>query len=553
MLSILGLSTTYILRWIFVALAIYIVFACTYSLFATKSAPEIWGYFNIVDGEKIPITHWENVIGRNKSADIRIDNDTLSKDHALLTRKGNGKWLIKDLNSHNGVRVNGEPIKEATITSEDSITIGDTFTSVEDIIPEAQPSKKVMSLIPVTIAITVFQALTILQLLIGTENKLHTLFPIIMLSVIMWAYILFFTYRKVHGFELELIAFFMTTINLAVMASSEPDRLKTEMIAIVVGIGLMIFMCVYMRDIKRVEKIKPILIGLAIIALIINMLIGDEKNGASNWINIAGNSLQPSELVKVAFLFIGAETLDKLYDRKNTLLYALFALFCVGCLVFMSDFGTAAIFLATYLVVSFLRSGDFSRMILSAGALASMGLMVIKMKPYIADRFSAWRHVWEPDFVGDKGFQQTRTMSYGAGGGLLGLGAGNGSLHNLGAANTDLVFGYVMEEWGLIIAILMVLCIAIFTYFAFSHILAGRSTFYTILACGTASMMLVQTMLNVFGSVDILPLTGVTLPFVSAGGTSMVASWAMLACLKVSDMRPNASLAVKWRKEAKNA
>ena len=78
-----------------------------------------------------------------------------------------------------------------------------------------------------------------------------------------------------------------------------------------------------------------------------------------------------------------------------------------------------------------------------------MGILVLRFKPYILSRFNAWGHVWEPDFINGMGYQQTRTMSYASGGGLLGLGAGNGSLKTVAASNTDLVFGFVTEEWDL--------------------------------------------------------------------------------------------------------
>ena len=172
-----------------------------------------------------------------------------------------------------------------------------------------------------------------------------------------------------------------------------------------------------------------------------------------------------------------------------------------------------------------------------------MGIMVLRFKPYVADRFATWGHVWE--FADSTGYQQTRTMAFGAGGGLLGLGAGNGSMKDVGASNTDLVFGFVMEEWGFIIAVLLVLCLITLCLFAVNSIVAGRSTFFTIGACGAATMLLVQTMLNVFGAVDLFPLTGVTFPLVSTGGTSMVTSWAMLAYFKAADMRADASLAIK--------
>ncbi len=139
-------------------------------------------------------------------------------------------------------------------------------------------------------------------------------------------------------------------------------------------------------------------------------------------------------------------------------------------------------------------------------------------------------------------------MAVGAGGGLLGHGAGNGALKYVGASDTDLVFGFVTEEWGLIIALLLVLCLVTLCIFAVISIVAGRSTFYTIGACSAATMILVQTMLNIFGAVDLFPLTGVTFPFVSTGGSSMMASWAMLAYFKAADMRKNASLAVTKEK-----
>ena len=101
------------------------------------------------------------------------------------------------------------------------------------------------------------------------------------------------------------------------------------------------------------------------------------------------------------------------------------------------------------------------------------------------------------------------------------------------------------EEWGLVIAALAVLSIVTLAVFAVRACRAGRSSFYTIAACAAASLMVFQTCLNVFGSVDLLPFTGVTFPFVSNGGSAMVASWGLLAFLKATDTRQNASFAIR--------
>ena len=136
-------------------------------------------------------------------------------------------------------------------------------------------------------------------------------------------------------------------------------------------------------------------------------------------------------------------------------------------------------------------------------------------------------------------------MSAAASGGLLGMGAGNGWLHNVAAADTDLVFGMICEEWGLLIAVMAVGAIIALAFFAVRTIRVGRSSFYTIAACAAGSLLVFQTCLNIFGAVDILPFTGVTLPFVSNGGSSMLSAWGMLAFLKATDTRQNASFAVR--------
>ena len=128
-------------------------------------------------------------------------------------------------------------------------------------------------------------------------------------------------------------------------------------------------------------------------------------------------------------------------------------------------------------------------------------------------------------------------MSAAASGGLIGVGPGEGWLHRVPAADTDLVFGMLCEEWGLLIAVLAVLSILTLTVFAARACRVGRSAFPTIAACAAGSLLAAQTALNVFGAMDLLPLTGVTLPFVSNGGSAMIASWGLLAFLRGADTR----------------
>ena len=551
---------TTISRWIFVILAVYILMKSIMSLLSTRVTPEVWGYLSVEDGVALPITHWENIIGKSSSVDLRIELDTISNTQALLIRRKDGKWMFKDLNSKNGTVINGIqliPRKKYIINPGDEIIMGGARCTLAAISVEEEKNndamrsmdKKPVSPWPLMVAITAFQFLTMIQLIIGMGTNLTpgALLSIPLLSATMWIYVILFRAMGSKGFEMEMIAFFMSTIGLAVTTSANPTLTMKQYIATLVGIFIFIFMCIYMRDLKRTEKIKPVLAALAIGLLLFNIIFGTTKFGAANWVTIGGISIQPSEIVKLAFICIGAATMENLFNKKNLYGFMLFSLFCLACLAKMGDFGGALIFFVTYLVISFMRSGDFSRLILTIGAAGIMGILVLRFRPYILSRFKAWGHVWEPDFINGMGYQQTRTMSYASGGGMLGLGAGNGSLKTVAASNTDLVFGFVTEEWGLIIAILLVLCIITLSLFAVNSIVAGRSAFYTIAACGAATMMIFQTMLNIFGAVDLFPLTGVTFPFVSTGGTSAMCSWAMLAYFKAADMRKDASLAIKRR------
>ena len=562
-------------RWVFVALAVYILARCIMSLIRTKNPAEVWAYMHMVTYKSddtgsvgpaeeisVPITHWENVIGRARSCDIQAEDSTLSRNHGILMRGSSGEWSYRDLGSKNGTYLEDVKIsKEKEMGPPIRLEYGDTlraglteFTLLPISLEEKnnntamrKSDTKVMSAGPTLAALTLFQVLTILQLWItlGPDCLSEVIVSIGGLCAVMWIYTGVLRSMGRTGFEMETIAFFLSTLSLAVVASSAPEKMYKQFMAAALGVAIMFVMCLFMRNLERSRALRWPLMAVAALLLIINLIFGTIGFGAKNWLEIGGFSFQPSELVKVAFIWIGAATLDELFQKKNLWIFMGFSAFCFGCLGLMGDFGTAIIFFVTFLIISFLRSGDFSKLILIVGAAAAGGFMILRFKPYVAQRFATWGHAWDPEVMDAAGFQQTRTMSAAASGGLVGSGAAEGWLHSVPAADTDMVFGMLIEEWGLIIAVLAVLSIVTLAVFAVQSIMAGRSTYFTIAACGAMSMFVFQTILNVFGSVDLLPFTGVTFPFVSNGGTSMMVSWALLAFLKAADTREQASLAVK--------
>ncbi len=563
-MPLVGVWYTSVVRFVLPVLGLLILVSAIRSLLSVKHTAEVWGYLNFSGEQRVPLTHWENIIGRQKNADVVIDDPTISRTHAALIRQPDDTWKIYDLGSTSGTYVHKRtvPAEEALpVHFGDKITFADVSARLEPVSAEekkARMERRAAQDRPVSpwgllILMTFFQVLTCVQLIISTGDRADPALPLIFLGMtaLMWVYCLTLRAFRRVGFEMEIIAFFLCTLSLSVTASFAPSSVFKQFVAIVLGLIGFLILGWFLRDLRRANFLGRPMAVFAVLLLVATLVLGSSNGGAKNWITFGGMSLQPSELAKVCYIFAGAATLDRLFRKKNLGLFMALTLICLGCLALMNDFGAAAIFFVTFIVIAFLRSGDWTTLALICGGCGAGVLVLLSVKPHVMRRFASWGHIWE-DVYGT-GFQQTHSLTAAASGGMVGVGAGNGWLR-VAAADTDMVFCKICEEWGLIIAILAVLCIVTLAVFAVRACRAGRSSFYTIAACAATSLMVFQTCLNVFGAVDILPLTGVTFPFLSNGGTSMLASWGLLAFLKASDTRQNASFAIRLpsRRELKH-
>ncbi len=552
----LDLLTQYALiasRYIIVLLSLAIIVRCIRSMLSGAYEDEYWGFITFGD-EEIPILHWENIIGRSHTSDIFLDARNLSRTHAALVRNGKGVWKIYDIFSRGGVWVNNNQVKAKGLPVQDGdvLNLGGNpmlFHSVSDEERAEFSERRTSAGKTVLPSVTLFE-LTVLQLfllmqlaLADDEHILMITGDFLLLILLEWVCFALMKAMRRNGFEVETLAFYLTTFGLAVVCISEPADLYKQMILITVSVVLFILLGLWLRNIRRVSHaVRYVVAALALGLLGINVAAGTVSYGAANWLTIGGYSFQPSELVKVAYVFCGAATLENLYHRRNLILFIGFSAVCVGALAVIGDFGTALIFFICFLIISFMRSGSIATVFLAVGGAVLAVFMVLLVRPYVADRFSAWGHVWED--VYDKGYQQTRAMSAAASGGLFGNMPGNGWLHRIFAADTDMVFALICENYGLIAALCCIIAILTLAFFAIRSARRGRSTYYSIAACASVSIMMVQLALNVFGSVDLLPFTGVTFPFVSKGGTSLISCWMLMAFLKSADTRKQGSFAV---------
>jgi len=535
----------------------FLLLRCFTPLLTFRREPEIWAWLTMEDGEKIPVTHWENVIGRSKSSDIIVDVGTVSRNHAVLTRYDDGSWTITDAGSQSGTYVNRKKVQIRALKGGETITIGGTNMVMTPITKEqedlqAQLRTKASSgwdSIANLLILTIFQALACLAfLLVGDqENMLATIQGFGGIALCQWMLFVFYMVIDRTSFEVETIAFFLCTMGMCAIATVKPGETLKQLIAMILGIILFLGLGWSLRDLERAKKVRYLAVVAGIGFLIITLLFGKEYYGAKNWLVIGGYTIQPSELSKVCFVYAGASAMDRLMNKRNLILFIVYSVAICGCLALMNDFGTALIFFCAFLVIAYLRSGSVGTIGLACTSLGFAGVLALKIAPHAMRRFSVWRHVWE-DPLG-QGYQQTRALMCIASGGLFGLGAGQGYLKRIFAADSDIAFATISEEWGLILAVMMVACIVVLGLFAIRSIRVSRSAFYAIGACTAASILLIQTILNALGTVDIVPLTGVTFPFLSNGGTSMIGSWGLLAFVKAADTRQNASFAVRLKKK----
>lgn len=549
-------------KYLSIPLSLAILLRCIRSMLSSRYESETWATARW-GHESLSVTHWENLIGRSRACDIRLAREDIARLQAVLRRFDDGSWRIYDVFGRGGVWVDSQSAGPdgVALRADSVIRLGETRLRLQDMSEEkrdrleqqrTKAGKRVSPALTL-LELTIFQLLLAFQhlLLAPGEKPLQIALGFAVLILLEW--FCYYAMRLVgrSGFEVETIAFYLTGIGVSVTATAAPQDMFKQTMLILVSFVLFLLLGLWLRDLRRVEKLRGFAAFLAVGLLALNIFTSDSVNGAKSWLQIAGFSFQPSELVKVAYIYAGSATLEKLFRRGNLYGFILFSALCVGALALIGDFGTALVFFLCFLVMSFLRSGSIATVVLAVSGAAMAGFLAVSVKPYIASRFAAWGHVWDDAY--GAGYQQTRALGAAAGGGLFGKGAGGGWLTEVFAADTDMVFAVVCEEQGLIIALCTVLAVLTLAFFAVRTARHGRSSYYAIAACAAVSMLMAQMALNVFGSLDLLPFTGVTFPFVSRGGSSLIACWMLMAFIKGADTRRGGSFVVRAPAAPKSA
>lgn len=322
------------------------------------------------------------------------------------------------------------------------------------------------------------------------------------------------------------------------------------------GVALFVVTLVFLRDHRVLQRFTYTSGLLAILLLLLPMApgIGKTVNGARIWIHIGTMSFQPGEVAKVLLVvtFAGYLVLHRdalaLAGRRVAMvdfprgrdLGPILAMWVVslGILVFQHDLGSSLLFFGLFLIMLYVATERPGWLVVGVTMFAVGSYLVYVFVAHVRERFLLWSDVWAHygQNTDDKGRQTVETMFGMAYGGLIGRGLGQGSPWRIPFAQSDFIFGAIGEELGLTGSLAVILLYGLIVERALRAALISRDDIGKLLATGLGGAIALQVFVVIGGVTHLIPLTGLTTPFLSYGGSSLVANWVIVAILlRISD------------------
>ena len=333
---------------------------------------------------------------------------------------------------------------------------------------------------------------------------------------------------------------------LAVVGVATLYRINTvtaikQLVWISLGIIAYILIVVILPDLKSFVKYKNIYMIITLILMPLALIFGTELYGAKNWIIIGPISFQPSEFGKIALVLYLAAALSS-YEAKNNFkgdakqLWqpALVAGFSMGCMVLQRDLGSALIFFGISITLLYVATSK-RKYVFTALGLAAIGSVAgYAMFGHVRERVKIWLDPWK--YALGSSYQIVEGMYSIAAGGLFGVGLGQGHFENLPVKESDMIYAIIWEEFGIIFAIGLMIIYFLLFYRGIRAAFVTKDSYSQLIAVGFSTMIACQTLVIIGGIFAVIPLTGITLPIISYGGSSVLTIFFALGILqKISE------------------
>lgn len=351
--------------------------------------------------------------------------------------------------------------------------------------------------------------------------------------------------RQRDGLLLPL-ASLLSGLSIVLLWGISPKLATQQMMWMVVGLAVMVLVYNLLDETRRLATIKYTAGAAAIALLVLTMVWGQESHGARLWLGIPGLlRFQPGELAKILLaIFLAGYVADKgpiireqckarhgvaLPGLKYVGPLLLMVVFCLAIFVLQRDLGAAALFFGLFVAVTYLATGRGTYPALAVLFFAGGMYGAMWLFPHVQTRFDAWLNPWADPLKGS--YQILQGLFALAGGGVMGMGLGQGAPGVVPEAATDMIFAVTGEQLGLAGCFAILMLYVLMTYRSFSIGWRASNPFNGLLATFLALVFGLQTLVIVGGILRVIPLTGITLPFISYGGTSVAVNFIALGLL----------------------
>ena len=303
-----------------------------------------------------------------------------------------------------------------------------------------------------------------------------------------------------------------------------------QFVIILAGTVLFLIICFFCKRARFLRSLTWIycLLGMGLLMLV--LVLSTVSRGARLSLEVGPFSFQPLEFVKILFVLFVAGAFHKSASFKYVVITAVFAAVHVGIQVLCNDLGSAFILFVIYLMMLYAATRRFFYVMIGTAAFAAAAVAAYHLFSHVRIRVSAWLDPWSD--INGTGYQIAQSLFAIGTGGWFGSGLFMGNPLSIPLVSKDMVISAIAEELGGIFAILMILLCLCFTLMIFRVSIRVSMTFYKLLAFGLGVSYAVQVFLTIGGAMKFIPLTGVTLPFVSSGGSSMLASLITLGIIQ---------------------
>lgn len=333
----------------------------------------------------------------------------------------------------------------------------------------------------------------------------------------------------------------LSVIGMAVLYRLDSSIAVKQLIWFTVGIIIFIALVAVIPDLRDFAKYKKVYLITTIVFMPMALVLGTEVYGATNWVFIGGMGFQPSEFGKISFVVYLASAL-KDYEDKNNIIEdfnqlwqpALVVMFSLGCLVMQKDLGSALIFFGIAITMLYVATGKKKYVAITFTLFVVGSFLAYKIFPHVRQRIMIWQNPWGYKDTG--GYQIVQGLYSISSGGMFGSGLGEGYPGFVPVNTSDLIFAVICEEFGMVFGMGIMIIYFLFFYRGMRAAFRVQDKFSQLGTIGMSAMIACQVLVIIGGVFAVIPLTGITLPLISYGGSSMISMFFALAVLqKISE------------------